>query len=207
MACSSSSEDPADGSAAAPDLATPEPDLSTITEPDLSPTPDLSETPIPYDYPRVNEVAPGVAGVAIDEFVELHGGNKDTPLLGYSLRYQSANGTEASLFTFGDVTLPRGGYLLVAPDTGRYTAAAVGTYAGAGTGRLAAGGGAVGLVDAAGKRIDSLAWGTATGSYVEAKVGAAPGDQSLSRLPNGVDTNNNFNDARAAAPTPKAENR
>lgn len=200
--------------AAAADLASV--DLTVSPTPDLRPPEDLAAPDLRADLstddgppgavPRVNEVAPGLAGVAADEFVELIGGAADLDLKSWSLRYQSAAGSEQILLNFGSLTLPRGGYVLVAAAGGTYEGMADVTFLPGGQGRLAKAGGAVGLFDGLGQKVDALSWGTAAGSYVEGAPAAAPDDKSCSRLPDGADTNNNAADARTGTVTPRAKN-
>lgn len=194
-----------------PDEGSPQ-DLRAVVDlsaPDLRPAPpdlmglDLSGR---YSYVRINEVAPGAAGVAADEYIELAGGAADTPLKDFKLSYQSSTGGLVTLLTFGDVTLPKGGYLLVAATGTRFAGMADATFSAGASGRLARDGGAVGLISASGVRVDSLAWGTTTRDYVEGKAAPAPGDLGLSRYPDGLDTDQNDGDAHVAPLTPKAPN-
>ena len=140
-----------DQRAPAPDEADPA-DLRRDTDlfsPDLRPAPpDLAGLDLAgrYSYPRINEVAPAAAGVNGDEFIELAGGAADTPLKDYRLNYQASTGGVVTLVTFADVTLPKGGYLLIAASGTPFAAMADVQFAAGGSGRLAKDGGAVGLV-------------------------------------------------------------
>src|SRR5581483_12300667 len=62
-------------------------DLGQTPGADLAASPDLSAQdlgPAPaYAYPRVNEVVPGAAGVAVDEYVEIIGADHDIALKGW----------------------------------------------------------------------------------------------------------------------------
>src|SRR5262249_38081428 len=73
--------------------------------------------------------------------------------------------------------------------------------------------GAVGLRDASGVLIDSVAWGGAAGGFAEGGSAApypptvnSPGN-SDARIPNGADSDNNAHDFQVATtPTPRAPN-
>jgi hypothetical protein len=73
---------------------------------------------------------------------------------------------------------------------------------------MAGTGGGVGVRDATGTLLDSVAYGTATNAFVEGTVAAAPAaGESIERSPDGHDTNTNAADfGIAATPTPKASN-
>jgi hypothetical protein len=152
----------------------------------------------------VNEVQTG--GVtAADEFVEVLNRCGDPAALGEArLVYRAAAGTsDVVLFTWpADAVLAPGGRLVLGGTA--FAGTRDGTLAGAG---LAAGGGAVGLRDAAGLLLDGAGWGTATNLLVEGTAGAAPpAGSALARVPDGADTDLNAADLAVAAPTPGAPN-
>jgi hypothetical protein len=185
-----------------PDLRAPPPDLST-PPPDLSTPPDMTSP----TYPRINEVAVDVGGVAVDEYIELVGGDKDILLFGWSLWYQPpGGGLGEQIFSFPVAILPARKYLLIAAVGSSYAGSADYTFAHTGSGKFGTIGGAVGLFQGLAK-IDSMGWGSAVGTYVEGSAAPAPGMQSCSRLPDGADTNRNQIDFRVAAPTPRVVNR
>lgn len=176
-------------------------------QPDLRrpPAPDLA-MPGDDSYPRVNEVVPNAGGKAVDEYVELIGANHDIPLSGWTLRYQTATGSVHTLVSFGAVTLPARGYLLVAAQEGKFGAAADVRYAGGMYGSIAKAGAALGLFDPGGIKIDSLGYGTAMADFVEDQPAPDPGNLGASRIPDGADTDHNQTDVKIAPLTPKAAN-
>ncbi len=187
------------------DLSDPR-DLST---PDLrGPLPDLSSADLTSPtYPRINEVAPGVGGVELDEYIELIGGDMDTGLFGWSLRYQPAGGgTSENLLSFPFLTiLPAHRYMLIAATGSTYITSADQTYTSTASGRMTTSGGAVALFNVLTK-IDSVGWGTAVGSYVEGVAAPGPGGQSCSRLPDGADSDRNQIDFQVTPTTPRSPN-
>jgi hypothetical protein len=152
----------------------------------------------------VNEVQTG--GVtAADEFVEvLNRCGHAVALGGARLVYRAATGTsDVLLFAWPAEATMAAGARLVLGGSG-FAGARDGTLAGAG---LAAGGGAVGLRDAAGTLLDGAGWGTATNVLVEGAAGAAPpAGSALARRPDGTDTDLNAADLAVVPPTPGAPN-
>jgi hypothetical protein len=156
----------------------------------------------------INEVQTGSAVSLSDEFVELYNQCAiKIDLTGSSLVYRSAAGTSDVLIISLTKTIDANGYLLIAGPVFAADGGAVPdqTY---GAGHFAAAGGGVGLRDATQALVDSVGYGTATNMFVEGGTAAAPpaNGQSLSRKPNGVDTNQNALDFMPASPTPRAAN-
>ena len=153
----------------------------------------------------VNEVKVGPTGAASDEFIELYNPcSLDVDLTSWTLVYRSAAGTSDVQIITLTKTIVSGGYLLVVGPA--YTGGVAGdqTY---NAGKLAAAGGGVGLRDPTQALVDSVGYGTATNAFVEDMPAAAPGDGSIARTPNGVDSNHNSLDfAVATTPTPRAAN-
>jgi hypothetical protein len=115
---------------------------------------------------RINEFSTGTEGALTDEFVEVvNAGAQPLDLSGYRLVYRSAAGTsDVSLGTLPDGTiLAAGGFLLFGGSAYAGAHPADRSFATS----LASAGGAVGLRDPSGARLDSVAWGTATNALVE----------------------------------------
>jgi predicted extracellular nuclease len=161
----------------------------------------------PTQHIVVNELKTGgTAAGASDEFVELYNPcDVDVDLTGWSLVYRSATGTTDVTIVNLARTIASGGFLLVAGPTYSNGGTPDQTY---GTGRLAQAGGGVGLRDPTMALVDSVGYGTATNMFVEGAAAAAPAnDQSLARIPSGVDSNHNDLDFMVATtPTPRATN-
>jgi mono/diheme cytochrome c family protein len=166
-------------------------------------------------HPVINELVTGVTGGATNEWIELY--NPCTTAItitGWRLGYRAATTAgpltatdSATLFTFPARTIAVGAYVLVAG------AGYTGTVDGRLTTGMADPGGGIGLRDLAGTVVDSLAWGPATNAFVRvrpaavAPLAAAPGN-SIQRLPDGADTQNNMTDFRVSMrPTPRGPNR
>jgi hypothetical protein len=160
---------------------------------------------------RVNEVATGTTTSAADEFVELvNAGGAAADVGGWKLTYRSATATSET--TLGTVptgtTLAAGGFYVFGGSAYAGARAADQTFS---TGLAAAGGG-VGIRDANGVLVDSVGWGTAANTFVEATVAAAPPTTappgaSIVRRPDGHDTNDNSADfSVAATATPRTTN-
>jgi hypothetical protein len=160
---------------------------------------------------RVNELMTGASGSATGEFVEIvNSGTLAADVGGFRLVYRSATGTSDSVLA----TIPSGTTL----DAGaRYLFAGSG-YTGAAppnqsfsTG-LAATAGGIGLRNAQGALLDSVGYGsTAANGFVERFPAPAPPTAvrpgaSLSRVPDGHDTDDNSVDFSVTAPTPGAPN-
>jgi hypothetical protein len=144
------------------------------------------------------EVVTGGAS-ASDEYVEIYNaGLASADLEGCDLTYVTATGaTTTKKITFaGSRPVAPGAHLLVANSVGVFAATADATYAGG----FAADGGTLLLRDPSGTVLDAVGWGTATNSYVEGAVAAAPpAGSSIERRPGGLkgnwqDTNDNAAD-------------
>lgn len=155
----------------------------------------------------INELQTGDGTGATAEFVEVYNACATTASLdGFKLVYRSASGTtDSTLFTFASgATIGARGYLVFGG------ASFSGAVDGALVSGLAAGGASLALKDASGAVVDSVAYGSGTGEYVEGAAAPAPTDktpaQSLARVPNGADTADNSADFKVGAPTPGAAN-
>ena len=154
----------------------------------------------------VNEIQTGGAGGATDEWVELFNPCPSAvDLNGARLVYRSAAGTtDTTLVTFalGVTSISAGGYLIA--SNALSSVAHDLTFVGG----LAATGGGVALKDTSGAIVDSVGYGTATNSFIEGTVAVAPpSSQSIARIPNGHDSNDNASDfVLSATPTPHAAN-
>jgi hypothetical protein len=164
--------------------------------------------------PKINEVeTSNSTDGGTYEFVELYNPCGSIDLTGWSIVYRSAtnvsprDGNDSStLYTFGAKMFTHGAYLV-------YAGAA---FTGAKDGALAANmadDGAVGLRDGAAHLVDSVAYGAVDPShaFIEGTAApkpprvAAPG-KSISRIPDGHDTDNNAADFTVTTPTPGATN-
>jgi hypothetical protein len=159
---------------------------------------------------RINEFSTGTTGVPTDEFVELvNAGPQAVDLSSYRLVYRSAAGTnDASLGTLPDGTILAPGAFFLFGGAG---------YAGAHPADRtfnispSAAGGGLGLRDASGLLVDSVAWGTATNAFIEGTIAPAPATtaapgRSDARHPDGHDTNDNGADFSEGDPTPGGPN-
>jgi uncharacterized protein YjdB len=163
----------------------------------------------------VNEVRTGTSSSASNEFIEIFNpcplGTAPVALAGHRLLYRSAAGTsDTQLYSFGSsaaTIAPRGYFVFGGSAYSGDVPANVNFASG-----LAAAGGGVALVNTAGTILDSVAWGTATNTFIETRAAPAPTDaaapgKSIVRVPDGTDTNDNFADFRpSTAPTPGAPN-
>lgn len=71
---------------------------------------------------------------------------------------------------------------------------------------LSASGGGLAL-ERGGEAIDQVGWGEADNGFVDVAAAPAPGmDESIARIPDGADSNDNFADFRVSAPSPGAVN-
>jgi len=195
----------------AQDLSMPPPppppaDLSTL--PDLTPPPVVTAC-----HPVINEVMVGTTQTGTEEFVEIFNPcTTDVMLDGWHLVYRAASNTNASGGADSNNLYPFVGDKLLA---GTYRVLAGSGFTGASNGALSSGvaaSAALGLRDAAGKLVDSVAFGSAGGGFMEGQpalappVVASPGN-SIARIPDGVDTDDNGRDfKRATVPTPGAAN-
>jgi len=162
--------------------------------------------------PVINEVLTGTAATGTEEFVELFNPCA-TPIAvdGWRLVYRSAtntappNGGDSSLLFALQGVLQPGGYMVYGGPG----------YHGPSNGALQGGiaaDGAIGLRDRDLRLIDSVGFGRVAGNaFVEGMpvpaplVSPSPG-MSLSRSPNGSDTNNNGSDFTGTPPTPMGAN-
>lgn len=155
----------------------------------------------------VNELQSGGRS-ASDEFVEVYNASDcEVSLVGWTLRYSSAGGsTPTTKWTGGpgDRIGPHG--FVVIGGSG-FMGSAIGVFAGGSA--LAGTGGAIGLFTPAGVRVDSVGYGPAVGALVEGMPASAPeAGQSIGRVPDGIDTDDNQRDFRSmTTPTPNAPNR
>jgi DNA/RNA endonuclease YhcR with UshA esterase domain len=136
---------------------------------------------------------------ASDEYVEIYNAGPATADLGgCGLTYVTATGaTTTRKVTFAEpLPLVPGAHLLVANSVGAFAASADATYAGG----FSADGGTLLLLESNDAVIDAVSWGTATNTYVEGEVTAAPpARSSIERRPGGMegnwqDTNDNAAD-------------
>ena len=152
------------------------------------------------DHLVISEVVTGGAS-ASDELIELYNpAVVAMPLEGLEVVYVSASGLTVSrraAWELGAPEVPPGGHILVANELGIYATVADATYASG----MAATGGSVALrVIGAEAAIDAVGWGTATSTWLEGSVAAAPpAGSSLERLPGGPlgssqDTDDNATD-------------
>jgi hypothetical protein len=125
----------------------------------------------------------------------------------YSLVYRPATGTSDILLYAFTQLLPANGYLLIANASATIGVVPDGTWS---VGALAIAGGGVGLRDGSGTLIDAVGWGTVSSSNALIEgipAQAPPASQSIGRIPNGVDTENNSNDFQVlSTPTPRGPN-
>jgi len=154
---------------------------------------------------RINEVMTASPISAASEFVELvNVGGARADLGGFRLVYRSATGTAEETLA----AVPTGAFL----DPGaRYVFGGTtfwGTSNQTYNSGLASAAGGVGLRNASGQLVDSLGYGSATNIFVEgAPAGSPAPGASLSRLPDGGDTNYNAADfTPISPPTPGALN-
>lgn len=179
---------------------------STTTVPATTTTTTTLGGPLPPSAgcPVVNEVMTGGATSASEELVEvLNRCTHAVDLAGAKLLYRSATGgTERALATWeAGRVLAAGGRLLYA------TSLFPGTSDGIFSAGLAAAGGGVAVVDAAGTIVDSVGWGTAANGFVEGTVAVAPAaGKVIARVPDGTDTNDGASDWDETTPTPGAAN-
>ena len=149
---------------------------------------------------KINEVQTG-GTTALDEFVELYNTCPDKAVdsAGYTLVYRAAAGTtEFVRVAFTGTGFAAGKPFFVCANTG-YAGAADAHY----TDGLADLGGSLALRGPDTHIVDAVGWGTATNALVEgAPAPAPPAGQSISRTPDGHDTDDNAADFRlAVAPT------
>jgi hypothetical protein len=154
---------------------------------------------------KINELQTGGA-TALDEFIELYNTCPDRPfnLAGHTLVYRAAAGTaEFVRVAFTAETIAAGRPYFVCANTGFAGPADV-QY----TDGLALDGGGLALRAPDGSFVDAVGWGTAANALVETAPAPAPAaGQSIARVPDGHDSDDNSRDFMIAAqPTPGAAN-
>jgi len=188
------------------------PDVPIIDVPADAPMDIPRDMPdVPVCVPRlvVNEVQhTGAGGAATDEFVEIfNAGTCDVALDGWALKY-SASSCPAPSTRWTGVAGDRivaGGYAVIGGTS--YTGPVIGRLSSG----IAATGGGIGLYNPTNVRIDSVAFGMPTCALhplAEGMFAANPPDgQSIARIPNATDTDNNVADFQIrTTPTPGASN-
>jgi hypothetical protein len=192
-----------------PDLAMP-PDMAT--PPDLATPPDMVVV-VGSCHLVVNEIQTGTTATLTEEFVEIY--NPCTSAVtvdNFKLVYRAASNTNPRTGADTGTLYPLAGSVAA----GAYLVYGGSGFTGTKNGTLASGiaaSGAVGIRDAAGTLVDSVAYGTVPGvTFTETAaaplppVVASPG-ASIERLPNGADSDDNSHDFQAAsASTPGAAN-
>lgn len=184
-------------------------------------------------HPVINEVLPATSVSAADEFVEIYNPcATDIDLTGWKLVYRSATNVKPAdaandntvLVSFPSPALVAGGTAISTIPAGGYLSYWNSSYGIAGvnkdgnlagsatTGAIGGTAGSVGLRDAAAALVDSMAYGATTGNaFIETAtfpaLTTAMKGSSISRSPNGADTDDNSKDFQVTAtPTPKAAN-
>jgi hypothetical protein len=141
-----------------------------------------------------------------DEYVELYNaGTCPAPLNGWTLKYSSGTASTPSTRWTGATTdsLATGGYFVIA-NSG---------FGGASDGSLSSGlaatAGGLGVFDAGDALQDAMAYGAVIAGHPFVETAAAampPTSQSVSRSPNGTDTDDNSKDFKVSARSPGASN-
>jgi hypothetical protein len=157
---------------------------------------------------KINEVQTGGAGGtsgALNEFIELYNTCPDRAfsLAGHSLVYRSATGTgDFPRVTFTAETIAAGKPYFVCANSGFVGNADIRYTDGLATD------GALALRSPDGSIVDAVGWGAATNAIVETAAAPAPlSGQSIARVPDGHDSDDNSHDfVIAAQPTPGAAN-
>jgi len=170
-------------------------------------SPEVGDTGTGTCHVVINEVETRSVTSGLDEFVELYNPcDTDIAIAGWKLAYRSAGGTSESnlVATFAaGAKVPAKGFFLAANSGGAFAASADATFS-----QGVADDGSVGLRDGAGALVDSVGWGSAalTNPFVEKAVAPGPASGgSISRVPNGTDTNDNSLDfKKLTAATPKS---
>jgi hypothetical protein len=149
----------------------------------------------------INEFQTSGASAA-DEFVELYNPGASCSFTGWKLIYRSATGVSDVKFFEGSITIPAGGYAVLASST------FVGTKAGVLSGGMAAASGQLQLRDPSNTVTDSLGYGSTTGAFVRGQSAPTPvSGKSIARSPNGATTLNNKTDFKVAMmPSPNLPN-
>jgi len=208
-----------------PDMAMPGTTVHDLAmpsaPPDLAVARDLAMPSAPPDLATpanchlvINEIMTGTTQTLTEEWVEIFNPcSAAVTVDGWKLGYRAATNTDgasaadsSTLYSFAG-SIPAGAYRLLGGSG----------YAGTKDGALGSGiaaSGAVALRNGAGTIVDAVAWGTVTtgNAFIETSAApapptaASPGD-SIERLPNGTDSDNNHADfASASTPTPGAAN-
>ena len=152
----------------------------------------------------INEVATGTLIDPRDEFVEvINPCTADIDMSGVVLVYRSASGSIDHSLVYFTGRLAHGARLVCGGP--HYSGRADAWYFAT---SLAESAGGLALVDATGSQIDSVGWGKASNAFVRTSPAhAPPRSQSLGRLPDGADTNDNARDFSVTRmPTPGMPN-
>ncbi|HET9627839.1 MAG TPA: Ig-like domain-containing protein, partial [Kofleriaceae bacterium] len=149
----------------------------------------------------INELKTGAVLSTSDEFIELFNPcSFDVDLSHESLVYRTLAGVIDITLNTLTGTLPAGGYRVYGGTA--YGGSVSGTF----STDLPALGGGIAVRDA-NVLYDSLGYGIAVNLFVEGAVSLqVPAGQTLARIPNGRDTNNNAADFQIRTPTPGAAN-
>ncbi len=147
----------------------------------------------------VNEIAYKSDSSDDDEFVELYNPTaSDVSLSGFQVLYASASGSPTPAWTgaSGD-TIKKGGYFVL--GGAKFSGSSSGKLGTA----LGAKGGSITLTDG-GATLDLVGWGTS--QLAEGAAAPADASTSLSRIPDGSDSDDNATDFVVGARTPGAKN-
>lgn len=153
-------------------------------------------------HPVINEVQVDGPGGTGDEFIELYNPCMlPWDLTNFKVLYRSAGGVT-------DVPIANLSGFIMGPSS--FFVLASSGYTGPGpiefvfpANQLSSNGGGLGLYNNNGVLVDSVGYGAVMNIYVEGSPAPAPfPGQSISRMPNGVDTNNNAVDFMVTPPTP-----
>jgi predicted extracellular nuclease len=152
----------------------------------------------------INEVQTRGTTTAGDEFIELYNPCSSViDLSGYKVIYRSAsNTTDVPVATISPgKSIAVGGFFLI--GNGSFSTTSDQPFTASGI----ADDGAAAVRDAAGTQLDSVAWGSVVSGHAFLETAAAPrpaAGGSISRVPNGTDTNNNSVDFKPTTSTPKS---
>jgi Cys-rich repeat protein len=157
-------------------------------------------------HPVINEVqVEGLAGTG-DEFIELYNPCMvPADLTNFKVVYRSAFGvTDVPIANLSGFVMGPGSFIVLASSG----------YSGPGpfefmfpANQLSSSGGGLGLYNNNGVLVDSVGYGTVMNIFVEGSPApAAFMGQTIGRMPNGVDTNNNGVDFIVTPPTPHTFN-
>lgn len=165
--------------------------------------------PMPGPAPlKINELQGMGLNGGDEEFVEIFNPTSGAvDLAGWSLVYRSSSVTpERVVFTFSSGSIPAGGFFtvcgLVCPPEANVGAGLVMVDL-----SLPAISGGVGLRDANGVLVDALGYGASSGLAEGSRAPDPPMGKSISRIPDGFDTDDNSADFRVTStPTPGSAN-